>query len=81
MMGAMYVQAIVDSLNGRYFNLYVFNVSKLFIPKYYSSDEEVHITMSEKWFERSIIRSFGFTLIEIDASRVKLLEFVETFDA
>ena len=40
MMGAMYVQATVDSLNKRFHDLYVFNASRLFSPKYYSSDEE-----------------------------------------
>ena len=42
MMGAMYVQAIVDSLNERSPDLPAFNASKLFIPKYYLSDVEVH---------------------------------------
>ena len=34
MMGAMYVQAVVDSLNERFHDLLVFNKSKLFNPKY-----------------------------------------------
>ena len=41
----MYVQAVVDSLNERSLDLLVFNASKLFIPKYYPSDVEVHMTM------------------------------------
>ena len=48
MMGAMYVQAIVDNLNERSRDLPSFNASKLFNPKYYPSDEEVRITMSEQ---------------------------------
>ena len=77
MMGAMYVQPIVDSLNEKFHDLPVFNASKLFSPKYYPSDEEVRITMSEQWLERLIIK-FRFTAVESDASRAKLLEFVET---
>ena len=30
MMGAMYVQVVVNSVNKRIFDLYVFNASKLF---------------------------------------------------
>jgi hypothetical protein len=48
MMGAMYVQASVDTLNKRFPGLLVFNTSKLFSPKYYPSDEELRITMLEK---------------------------------
>ena len=77
MMGAMYVQASVDSLNNRFSYLLVFNTSKLFGPKYYPSDEDVHITMLEEWLERLIIK-FGLTEAKSYASRVKLLEFVET---
>jgi hypothetical protein len=77
MMGAMYVQAVVDSLNERFPDLPVFNASKLFSPKYYPSDEEIRITMSEQWLERLIVK-FGLTVVESDASRAELLEFVET---
>ena len=50
---------------------------KLFSPKYYPSDEEVRITMPKQWLERLIIK-FRFTVVESDASRAELLEFVET---
>ena len=74
MMGAMYVQAIVDSLNKRFLDLLVFNASKLSSPKYYPSGEEVCTTMLEQWLERLIIK-FGLTVVESNARRV---EFVET---
>ena len=48
MMGAMYVQAVVDSLNKRFLDLHVFNASKLFSPKHYPSDEEARIIMLEQ---------------------------------
>jgi hypothetical protein len=80
MMGAMYVQAIVDNLNERSPDLPSFNASKLLNPKYYPSDEEVHITMSKQHLERLIVK-FGLMVVERDASRAELLEFVENFEA
>jgi hypothetical protein len=65
---------IVDSLNKRFPNLFVFNASKLFNPKYYPSDEEVRITMLEQWLERLII-TFGLMAVGSDASGAKLLGF------
>ena len=47
MMGAMHVRANVDSLNEGFQDLPIFNASKLFSPKYYPSDEEIHITVSK----------------------------------
>ena len=41
MMGAMYVQAIEDSLNESVIDLFVLDTSKLVSQKYYPSDEEV----------------------------------------
>ena len=43
MMRAMYVQVIVDSLNEKFHDLHVSNASKLVSPKYWISDEKVHI--------------------------------------
>jgi hypothetical protein len=64
--------------NYKFFHdLFVFNTSKLCTFKYYASDEAVFITMSKQCFERLIIK-FGFTAVESDASRVELLEFLET---
>ena len=45
---------------------------KTFSPKYCPSDQEVHITMSEQWLERLIIK-FGLMAVESDASKVKFL--------
>ena len=73
----MYVQAVVDSLNERFLDSPIFNTSILFTPKYDPSDEEVPITISEQWLKRLIIK-FGLMAVESDASRVELLEFVET---
>ena len=58
-------------------DLLVFDTSKIFSPKYYLSDEVVCITMSKQWLESSIIK-FGLMAVESDASRLELLEFVET---
>ena len=54
MMGAIYVQTIVDRLKGKIHHLHVFNTSKLFNPKYYQSDDKVRIITSEKWLKRLI---------------------------
>jgi hypothetical protein len=40
----MYVQALVDNLNKRFLDLYVFYKSKVLSPKYDPSNEEVCIT-------------------------------------
>ena len=56
MMGAMYVQVIMDSLNEKFHDIYVSNASKLVSPKYYPSDEEVRITMSLQRSKRLIIK-------------------------
>ena len=77
MMGVMYVQAVVESLNKKFHGSLVFNTSKLFNPKYSPSDEEVHKTMSKQWLTRLIIK-FGLMMVESYASRADLLEFVET---
>ena len=77
MMGAMHVRANVDSLNEGFQDLPIFNASKLFSPKYYPSDEEIHITVSKWWLE-SLIMKFGSTVVECDASRAYLFDFVET---
>ena len=39
------MQAIVNSSNNKFHDLFVFNTLKLFSPKYCASDEEVHKTM------------------------------------
>ena len=77
MMGAMYVQAVVDELNKRCSNLHVLNTSKAFSPKYYRSDEVVCITILEQWLKRLII-NFGLAAVDNDASKVELLNFIET---
>ena len=40
----MYVQAVVDNLNKWFLDLHVSDKSKVFIPKYDPSDEEICIT-------------------------------------
>jgi hypothetical protein len=77
MMGAMYVQAIEDSLNESVFYLLVLDTSKLVSRKYCPNDEEVCITMLKQLLEIFFIK-FGSTVVESNASRAKLLEFVET---
>ena len=77
LLGAMYVQAIEDSLNESVLNLLVLNASKLVSQKYYPSDEEARITMSKQWLEKLFIKSRS-TTVESNASRAKLLEFVKT---
>ena len=76
MLGAMYVQALVNGLNKRFLDLHVFNTLKNFSSKYYPSDEAVCLTMYEQWLER-LIKIFGLMAVEGHASRAKLLEFVE----
>ena len=76
MMGAMYVQVVVDSLNEMFPNLLVFISSKLLNLKYYPSDEELCITMLEPWLKRLIIK-FESMVVESDA---KLLEYVLRWD-
>lgn len=49
MVGAMYVQLVVNSLNERFNEIHIFNASKLLCPKYYPSDEKVCIPMSKQW--------------------------------
>ena len=77
MMGSMYMRAIADKLNKRYSNLHVFNKLSLFIPNYYPSNEVVCITMSKQWLKRLFI-NFGLATVDSNASRAKLLKFVET---
>ena len=48
MMGVVYVQAIVDSLNKKFHDLHVFNTFKLFSPKYYPSVNKVCIIILEQ---------------------------------
>ena len=76
MMGAMYVQVVVDSLNEMFPNLLVFISSKLLNLKYHLSDEELCITMLEPWLKRLIIK-FESMVVESDA---KLLEYVLRWD-
>ena len=51
MMGVMYVQAVVDTLKERFPYLHVCNASKLSNSKYYPSDEEINITLSEQYLK------------------------------
>jgi hypothetical protein len=55
MMGAMYVQVVVNNLNKRFLDSHVFNASELSSPQCYPSDVKVRITMSKQWSERSTI--------------------------
>lgn len=71
------MQAIANNLSKRFLDLHVFNTSKNnSIQSLILSDEEVLITMSEQCLERLIIK-FRMTAVESDASKAKLLEFVE----
>ena len=72
----VYVQAYMNSLNEGFYVLLVFNASKLFNPKNYPSDE-VCITILEQWLEKLNIK-FRLMTIESNASRAKLVKFVET---
>jgi hypothetical protein len=47
-----------------------------FNPKYYPSDEEDYITMSEQWL-KGLILKFGLMMVESDLRRAELLEFVQ----
>jgi hypothetical protein len=51
-MWSYYVPTVIDSLDKRFLDLPIFNALKVFNPKYYPSDEELSITMSEQWLER-----------------------------
>jgi hypothetical protein len=46
-MGVDYVQVIVDSFNERFRNFFVFHSSKLFSPKCYQIEENIHINMCD----------------------------------
>ena len=62
----------------KYFMLYLFSMHQSFLsPKYYPSDKEIHIIVSEPWLERLIMK-FALMVIESNESRAELLEFVET---
>lgn len=67
----------MDNLNKKASWLTCFNASIFLSPKCYPTDEEVNITMVEQWLKK-FIKKFGLMLVESDASRANLLEFVET---
>ena len=73
MMGAIYVQAIVDSTNERYPNLHVFNCIKTFQSNVLSKLWRRLYSYVKVMVER-LITKFGLIVFENNASRAKLLE-------
>ena len=51
-IGAEYVQRMVDALNERFPDIGVFNACKLFSPKLYPADDNERSRITEEWLER-----------------------------
>jgi hypothetical protein len=76
MLGAQYVQKIIDSLNDRFLDLSIFNAARLFSPKHYPLDDLDMGQMIETWLARLVLH-FQWGPEPVDQCNVELLEFVE----
>jgi hypothetical protein len=77
LIGAKYVQRVVDALNNVCPNLGIFNACKLFSPNLYLANDDERTCITEEWLERLFVKLQTFEE-EQDWCRGKCLEMVET---
>ena len=76
-LGASYVQKVIDSLNNRFPDLPIFTSAKLFSPKHYPLDDHDRGQLTETWLVR-IVSHFQWDQELVGRCNAELLEFVET---
>jgi hypothetical protein len=79
LLGALYVQRVVHTLNDRFPNLLVFNATKLFSPRNNPSDDNDQITNTKLWLER-ILLSFNTQKKKVTCVRVNSWKIRNHFD-
>ena len=72
LLGASYVQRVVQSLNDRFPDLLVLSTTNLFNPRNYPNDDNDQITNTKLWLERILMR-FHYTKEESDMCKQKTL--------
>jgi hypothetical protein len=75
-LGRLCVQKIIASLNDRFSNLPIFNVTRLFSPKHYPMDALDRSTLTKQWLNR-LVTHFKWSYILVNQVNAELLEFVE----
>jgi hypothetical protein len=75
-LGRLYVQNVIDSLNDGFSDLSIFNAARFFSPKHYPMDALDQGTLTEQWLNRLVIH-FKWSFVLVDQANAELLEFVE----
>ena len=77
LIAAKHFQKIIDALNEWFPDLPIFNITKLFNPKYYPTDEEDMIRATNVWLEM-LMEKFVSSENDCEACRAEMLELVKT---
>ena len=75
-LGRLYVQNVIHSLNDGFPDLPIFNASRLFSPKHYPMDALDQGNLTEQWLNQ-LVTHFKWSSILVDQANAELLEFVE----
>jgi hypothetical protein len=77
LIGAEYVQRVVDALNNRFLDLGIFNACKFFSPNLYPANDDERTRITEEWLERLFVKFQTFEEKQ-DRCQGECLEMLET---